>query len=350
MNNNHKEWISITLTVSVLFFTLFIIHRFIPSLVWAGIITIATYPMYRRWRRLFGNYHNVSAFLFTTVLALFFVIPLSWLISVLVKELQVFLNYLQILNRHGGEVPDFIQNIPFFGKDVVSYWDKNLSEPGHIKHLITNLHGSLTPASHYVRRISLNVAHRGFQISFTLLILFFFFRDGEHMIKTINQVGGNCLGGRWYHYAHKLPKALRSTVNGTILVGVGVGILMGFCYAWVGAPGPTLLGFLTGASAMIPFLVPIVFAVVAGILWAHGGALGALIVIVWGTLVMFTADHFVKPVLIGGAIQLPFLAVLFGILGGVETLGLLGLFVGPIIMVLFITLWQESEDDKPASV
>jgi len=52
--------------------------------------------------------------------------------------------------------------------------------------------------------------------------------------------------------------------------------------------------------------------------------------------------------LIGGSIKLPFLAVLFGILGGVETLGLLGLFVGPIIMVLFITLWQESEDDKPA--
>jgi predicted PurR-regulated permease PerM len=58
---------------------------------------------------------------------------------------------------------------------------------------------------------------------------------------------------------------------------------------------------------------------------------------------MFVADHFIKPVLIGGAIQLPFLAVLFGILGGVETLGLLGLFVGPVIMVLFITLWYESQ-------
>jgi len=348
MNRNHKELISISLTVSLLFFTLFIVHRFIPSLVWGGIIAIATYPMYRRWRRFFGNYHNVAAFLFTTVLALFFIIPFSWLVTVLVKELQVFLNYLQVLNRHGGEVPDFIQSIPFVGTDLVAYWDKNLGEPGHIKHLISNLHVSLTPASHYVKQISLNVAHRGFQIGFTLLILFFFFRDGDNIIKTINQVGGNCLGSRWYHYAKKLPSALRGTVNGTILVGIGVGILMGACYALVGAPGPTLLGFLTGAAAMIPFLVPVVFAVVAGILWAHGSVLGAIIVLAWGTLVMFTADHFVKPVLIGGAIKLPFLAVLFGILGGVETLGLLGLFVGPIIMVLFITLWQESEDDKPA--
>lgn len=350
MNNNHKELVSISLTVSLLIFTLFIIHRFIPSLVWAGIISIATYPMYRRWRRFFGAYHNVSAFLFTTVLALFFIIPFSWLVTVLIKEFQIFLNYLQVLNRHGGDVPDFIQSMPFVGKDLVAYWDKNLGEPGHIKHLISNLHVSLTPASHYIKRISLNVAHRGFQIGFTLLILFFFFRDGDSIIKAINQVGANCLGGRWYHYAKKLPSALRGTVNGTILVGIGVGILMGACYAWVGAPGPTLLGFLTGAAAMIPFLVPVVFAAVAGILWAHGSVLGAIAVIVWGTLVMFTADHFVKPVLIGGAIKLPFLAVLFGILGGVETLGLLGLFVGPIIMVLFVTLWHESGDDKPVQV
>ena len=58
---------------------------------------------------------------------------------------------------------------------------------------------------------------------------------------------------------------------------------------------------------------------------------------------MFVADHFIKPVMIGGAIELPFLAVLFGILGGVETLGLLGLFIGPMVMVSFITLWQESQ-------
>ena len=59
---------------------------------------------------------------------------------------------------------------------------------------------------------------------------------------------------------------------------------------------------------------------------------------------MFVADHFIKPALIGGTIQLPFLAVLFGILGGVETLGLLGLFIGPIVMVLFVTLWNEAQE------
>ena len=65
---------------------------------------------------------------------------------------------------------------------------------------------------------------------------------------------------------------------------------------------------------MIPFVVPIVFIIVAIILFSLGNMIGAIIVLVWGTIVMFVADHFIKPVLIGGAIELPFLAVLFGIL------------------------------------
>jgi predicted PurR-regulated permease PerM len=343
MNENHKELISMTLTIAVVLMTLFIVHRFIPSLVWAGIITIATYPLYQHWQRFFGQHKNISAFLFTTLLALLFIAPVSWLVSVVLKDLQIFLNYLQILNRHGGEVPSFFQDIPFVGKEVVAYWDKNLGEPGHIKHLISNVHLSLTPVSYYAKRISLNLAHRGFQIGFTMLILFFFYRDGDAILRTINQVGESCLGERWYRYAKKLPGALRGTVNGTIVVGMGVGFLMGLCYALVGAPGPTLLGILTGIAAMIPFVVPVVFAMVALMLWSHGSLLAAFIVLVWGTVVMFTADHFVKPLLIGGNISLPFLAVLFGILGGLETLGLLGLFVGPIVMVLFITLLQESQ-------
>jgi predicted PurR-regulated permease PerM len=194
-----------------------------------------------------------------------------------------------------------------------------------------------------VKQIGSNLAHRSIQVGFTLLSLFFFYRDGDRLIAQVYQVGEYCLGKRWFRYADRLPKALSGTVNGTIVVGLGVGVLMGICYGLVEFPAPTLLGFITALAAMIPFVVPIVFITVALILIAFGKMISAVIVLVWGTLVMFVADHFIKPALIGGAIQLPFLAVLFGILGGVETLGLLGLFVGPLIMVLFVTLWQEPQ-------
>jgi predicted PurR-regulated permease PerM len=218
-----------------------------------------------------------------------------------------------------------------------------------VKYFLSNIHLSLAPTSYYIQVIGSNLAHRGFQVGFTLLILFFFYRDGGVLFQQINHVGELCLGQRWFRYANRLPAALRATVNGTIVVGMGVGILMGLCYAWVGFPAPTLMGFITAFAAMIPFAVPLIFAVIAFVLCVNGSMIAAVIVIVWGTFVMFVADHFVKPILIGGATQLPFLAVLFGILGGIETLGLLGLFVGPIIMVLFITLWYESQEVRTSS-
>ncbi|MBA2653172.1 MAG: AI-2E family transporter [Tatlockia sp.] len=344
MNEEYKQLLSIGLTIAIVAMAIFIVHRFIPSMVWAGIIVIATYPLYTRWMHFFGHSDNLSAFLFTSMLALLLLLPLSWLISILVTELQLFINYLQKINKIGGAAPDFIKQLPFIGNDLIKYWDKNISHPGNVKGLLSNLHVSLTPLSYYVREVGANLAHRGFQLGFTLLTLFFFYRDGDKLFKQINHIGGDCLGDRWFRYASGLPSALRATVNGTILVGLGVGILMGICYFLVGFPAPTLVGVITALAAMIPFVVPLVFTVVALILVATGKMVSAIIVIVWGTFVMFVADHFIKPVLIGGAIKLPFLAVLFGILGGVETLGLLGLFVGPIIMVLFVTLWQESQE------
>lgn len=344
MNENHKELISMGLTIGIVALSIFIIHKFIPSMVWAAIIAIATYPLYIRWRKFFGKRSNVSSLLFTTLISLLFLLPLSWLVGILIKESQLFVNFLQQINKDGGSAPDFFKNFPFIGNDLVLYWDEHIGKPGNIKEFLSNLHLTLTPASYYIKQIGVNLAHRSFQVGFTILTLFFFYRDGDKLMQQVHHVGEYCLGDRWFRYSDRLPRALRATVNGTIVVGIGVGILMGICYALVQFPAPTLIGFITALAAMIPFVVPIVFIAVALVLLSVGSVISAIVVLVWGTLVMFVADHFVKPVLIGGAIELPFLAVLFGILGGVETLGLLGLFVGPMIMVLFITLWQEPQN------
>lgn len=346
MTSSHKELISISLTVLIVAMALYIINRFIPSLVWAGIISIATYPLYVRFRKAFGGWDNVAAFLFTAILLFILLVPLSWFITVLAKEFQLFLTYVHHINRAGGEAPSFLQELPIIGKDLVGYWDQHIGQPGNVKDFLSNMHVPITPASYYIKHVGGSLVHRVVQLGFTLLSLFFLYRDGDILFEQINRIGHQCLGKRWYRYANKLPAALRATVNGTIVVGAGVGVLMGLCYGLIGFPAPTLMGFVTAFAAMIPFVVPIAFGIVALILIFNGSMIAAIVVIVSGTVVMFIADHFIKPVLIGGAIELPFLAVLFGILGGVETLGLLGLFVGPIIMVLFVTLWHESQEPK----
>ncbi len=342
MNNSHKELLSMFWTLSIVVFATLIVHKFIPSLIWAGIIAIATYPLYQTWNRRFIKSDTWAALLFTTFFGIILLLPISWLITVLIQETQLLINYLLQINRNGGQPPDLLKEIPFIGDYLITYWNSHIAQPGSMQQFLLDLHLSLTPtSSYYLKQVGLNIVHRSFQISITLLTLFFFYRDGDKIFQQINLIGKYCLGDRWFRYAKKLPATLRATVNGTIMVGLGVGLLMGICYDLVQFPAPTLTGFITAFAAMIPFVVPVVFITVAIILLIHGNLIAGLIVLIWGTLVMFIADHFVKPVLIGGTIELPFLAVLFGILGGLENLGLLGLFVGPIIMGLFITLWQE---------
>lgn len=344
MSEFYKALISTLLTLSIITLAFFIIHKFIPALLWASVIVIATYPLYEKWRSFFGNYDNLSAFLFTLIFTSLLILPLTWIIGLLIKELQLFLTYLQHLNHSGGQAPEFLSKLPFIGDELVAYWNTHIGNPGDLRTAITDIQISLTPASYYIRQISMDVAHRGLQLGFTIMCLFFCYRDADLFLRQMYKVGETFLGSRWFRYADKLPSALRATVNGTILVSLGVGVLMGICYALIGFPAPTLMGFVTAIAAMVPFVAPIVFIIIATILFVSGNMISALIVIVWGTLVMFVADHILKPILIGGAIELPFLAVLFSILGGVETLGILGLFLGPIIMVLFMTLWHESQE------
>jgi predicted PurR-regulated permease PerM len=135
--------------------------------------------------------------------------------------------------------------------------------------------------------------------------------------------------------------SVRGTVNGLVLVGLGEGALMGVAYAVAGVPHPVLIGALTAVLAMVPFGAPVAFAVAAALLLAKGATVAAVAVFVAGVIVSFAADHAVRPALIGGTTRLPFLWVLLGILGGVETFGLLGLFLGPAIMAALILLWRE---------
>lgn len=127
----------------------------------------------------FWQKEDLSALLFTTLIGLLFLLPLSWLLGLLIKELQIFINFLHNLNKQGGIAPEFLKNIPFVGNELVNYWDNNIGKPGMIKSFLSNIHLSLTPTSYYVKQIGSNLAHRSVQVGFTLLSLFFFYRDGD---------------------------------------------------------------------------------------------------------------------------------------------------------------------------
>jgi len=175
---------------------------------------------------------------------------------------------------------------------------------------------------------------------FTLLTLFFvyLYRDGlrADAIRACHRLFGVSVD----RLLVRAVAAIRATVDGIVLVAVAEGAIMGTVYALVGVTHPVLLGTVTGAFAMIPFAAPIVFGLVAVVLALMGMLGGAIAVAAVGMIMLFIADHFVRPAIIGGAARLPFLWVLLGLLGGVETFGLLGVFLGPALMAALVAIWR----------
>lgn len=344
MNENHKDLISIIFTVIIVLLTIFVAQRFFLPVAWAAVITIVAWPVYAKIEHWLGKRRMLASALLTTLLSCAVVLPLFWIIMILIKETHILINFLIAANTHGEQTPLWLQKLPWVGNYLTNMWNKTLGLPqGIATFLSQGSLGSLKPFNEVIKKFGIQIAHRSFTFGFVIICLFFFFKDGNRIRQQINAIGHYCLGDRWYLYAKTVPSSLKATVNGLVLVGVGVGVLMGFCYAIVGLPAPALLGAITALFAMVPFGAPIIFAIVALILMAQGHAIIGIVLFVFGALIMFIADHFIRPSLIGGATQLPFLAVLFGILGGVETMGLIGLFLGPAIMVLFVTLWREPQ-------
>lgn len=125
------------------------------------------------------------------------------------------------------------------------------------------------------------------------------------------------------------------------LIAIGEGIILGVAYWIAGVPSPVTLGVLTGVMALIPGGAPLSFTLVSFYLVASGSVGAGIALFAWGSVELFIVDKTIRPRLVGGPIKLPFLPTFFGLVGGVKTMGFLGLFIGPVLMALLVAVWRE---------
>ncbi|MFS2007559.1 AI-2E family transporter [Duganella sp. CT11-25] len=354
MTETQRDLLSAGFSLTLIALAAFVMHRFFLPLIWAGILCVATWPLYQRIRTRFGRRDVLAAAVLTLLCAAVFIVPVLLGVTQAARQAPELANYIVSANLDGIPVPDVVRHIPAIGDTIAEWWQATLSQPHGLAHLLSDREiNGLHSASDMVKVAGVGLMHRLVDFGLAFLCLFFFYKDGEALTRQITAIGSHCFGEqRWARYAEKIPTAIRATVNGLVLVGLAEGVLIGIGYALAGLPSPALWAAATGILAIIPFGAPLAFLSAAGVLAFNGAIPAAIAVAVWGTIVLFVADHFVRPGMIGNATRLPFLAVLFGILGGVETLGLVGLFIGPVVMVLFVTLWYEAnlfDDGSPVA-
>jgi predicted PurR-regulated permease PerM len=235
--------------------------------------------------------------------------------------------------------------LPLIGPAASDWWRTNLGDPATAQELFGRINPRALAES--AREYGAVIAHRLVLLGFTLLTLFFLFRDGGRLTEELRLLGSRVIGMRGERIANHMIAAVHGTVSGLVLVGLAEGVVLGVVYFFAGLPYPASIGALTGIAAVIPFAAPVVFTLAGLYLVVVGKMVAGIVVVVAGSVVVFVADHVVRPVLIGGAARLPFLWVLLGILGGLETLGFLGLFLGPAVMAALVALWREWTELHP---
>jgi predicted PurR-regulated permease PerM len=329
------------LAVGLFLLGLYTLQHFLAALAWAGVFAIALWPLYRRTTARFGTgKHNVMfPALFTAAVALVFIVPLALVGFQLAREAHAAAEWVHNAQANGIPEPGALHKLPFGQAQIDSWWQQNLANPGGARAVLERAtHGQ---SGNEGRRIGEQVLHRLTEFLFTLLTLFFLFKEGHEVTQQMRRAALRTFGPGGERVGRQIIASVHGTVDGLVLVGLGEGVVLGVIYAFAGVPHPTVFGALTALAAMIPFAAGAAFGLAALLLAAKGSVAAAIIVLVAGTIVTFSADHFIRPVLIGGQTKLPFIWVLLGILGGVEVWGLLGLFLGPAIMAALILLWRE---------
>ncbi len=318
---------------------------FIPAVAWAGVMAIALWPA-SHWLEntvLFRRRRTLLAFSLTLVVAFVFVVPFALVAAQAAAETHDLAQWLQNASTNGIPMPDLFNHLPTGSAQVASWWQANLATPLSASPLAKNLHGGLHGAEAFAmtRHLGGRVTHGLVTFGFMLLVLFFVFRAGPSLGQQLVAASRRAFGADGASLTQRMAASVRSTVTGLVVVGLAEGALLGIAYLIARVPHAALLGMLTAIAAMLPFCAPLVFLGTALWLFSQGSTVAAVSLAVFGVIVVFIAEHFVRPALISGSTRLPFLLVLFGILGGAETFGLLGLFIGPALMTVLTVLWSD---------
>ena len=338
-----KLLVSILFTAGILFGAFIVMSPFLLAVIWAAILAVATWPVHERILARTNHNHGLAAAASTTLVLLFLVGPMALLLVFLSQDIYSATSYLIDADTYGKPAPGVLYKMPLVSEWLVQYWNKYLASP---KQLSGILEAQLDFIRNAAQTLFLDLTTRLATLMFALWILFFFYQDGHGISRWINQMGYKWLERRWPSYVFQLPGAMRAAVNGIVIVGFAEALLLSLLLWVCGVPSAVTLGVIAAVIAFIPLAAPLMFALLGFILFAGDHAAAGIAVFAVGTLIVMLADYLVRPVLIQGGTQLPFLAILFGIFGGVGTMGIVGLIIGPVLLVLLLVLFREAAIDE----
>jgi predicted PurR-regulated permease PerM len=328
-----------TLILYVSYQLYLVFQAFFTPVAWAIILRFAFEPIYSRLQRLVGHRPNLSALLATAVATLAVALPALAIFGILTREVVAAIQHTSRFIQAGGlerlgEQVRTLAWIPFW--EWLSPWVNigDIELTGIILRAV-NVVGDF--AVEQMTWGAANLVVLTVKFILMLLTLFFVFRDGEAFYRWIRTTIPLSTGQQAQVF-DRLAGTVTAVMYGIGITAIVQGTLSGLAYWVLGVPFPAFWGLLTAVVAPIPvggtglIWVPAGIYLIAADSWVRG-----VILLCWGALVVSTFDNVLKTLLISERTRLPALLLFFAILGGLKAYGVLGIFLGPLLLSLVIT-------------
>jgi predicted PurR-regulated permease PerM len=325
-----------------------VLQPFIAPIIWASILAYVTWPLYRWLRKPLAGFNSTGAFVMTVLVSCAVVAPMLWFAILVRDELfEAFRAFTAFLAHGPHTLPSVIHNIPWLGERVQAGLDRYAADPSSLSREFMdwaqtwsrNLTGVIGDIGRNLGKLSLAV-----------VTLFFFYRDGDALVRQSRRIITRFFSERLDSYIGAAGVMIRAVLYGFLFTAVAQGSIAGMGYLVVGLEAPALLGALTGILSVVPILgTAFVWGPIGAWLLLTGHLWKGIVMLAWGVLLVHPTDNVLRPLLISNATRVPFLLVMLGALGGVVAFGFVGVFIGPLLLGLAVSVWREWANEDAGS-
>jgi len=340
--------IRLSLLALLIYWSFILLRPFIPVLAWSVVLTVALFPAYEWLSAHLGHRPRIAAAITTIVVLAVFLGPATWLGLGLVDGLRSILDQLTSGDLGIPTPPDRIRDWPVIGAPLHDIWE---TASGNLDAAFRQIAPHLKPLAGPILAIAGSASTGTLKFIASVLISGFLFPSGPRLVATVRNVVARIVPERSADFLTLAGATIRTVAQGVIGIAVlqsllaGIGLkIAGVPHAGVLAFGVLVLGIVQIGSA--PILLPVIIWI-----WMVKDVGAAVLITIYLVLVGIS-DNVLRPLLMGRGLSTPVLVIFIGVLGGTLAHGIVGLFVGPIVLAVaweLMMAWvNEGRDDTPA--
>lgn len=324
-----------------------VLAPFLSAILWGAILVYTTWPLFTWLRLRLRLRDSAAAGVMVFLTALLIVLPLALAAPAGADDAQILRRTVEDAVARGlPSAPGWLPEVPLIGSTIAEYWNTWATDLSAIGDTLKPYLGMIVESG---LKTMLSVAGGVLQFLLALVVAFFFYASGEVLAGHLARIIGRIAGPR----APRLIAVTGATVRGTVYGILGTALVQGFLTAfglWLsGVPRPVLLGAIAGVIAVLPIGAPVVWIPASLWLLSTGHTGWGIFLFSYGLLIVSGSDNVIRPYFIARGAKLPFLLTILGVLGGAIAFGLLGIFLGPVLLGVGFTLVVEfSGDDRLA--